>query len=248
MIAPAVPPAETLHHQIARALLALFRPRMDVYATRFDTPGQVAKMNAWMISKGYPQRFSVGDYKPAGASGNRKPLTLDAVIQHVAGGPRGHTLGFYPLHPDGTANSVSIDFDDHRGKQAVSRDPRQDLDACMAVCQQAGLRFLANHSRGGKGYWLHVFPPPGTQAREARALMLAVVHGAGLKHVTDGGTFDAIFPKQCDLRGATNASPGNLFCAPVCGTWLKSDPAGTHLLNTDAKDLAAQLKALMEYF
>lgn len=245
MSTSAVPIAETIHHQIARALLALFRPRLDVYATRFDTHGQVARMNAWMTGKGYPQRFSIGDYKPAGASGNRKPLTLDAVVQHVAGK---HTLGFYPLHPDGTANSVSIDFDDHRGKQSVVRDPREDLDACIAVCQQAGLRFIANHSRGGKGYWLHVLMPSGTQARVGRALLLAVVREAGLKHITEGGTFDALCPKQSDLKSASTSNPGNLFCVPLCGLWTRAETPGTHLINTlNADDLAAQYRALTEY-
>ena len=238
---------EPIHREIARTLLDTFRPRLDVYATRFDTEGQVARINAWMKKEGYDQTFALGGWKPAGPRVSRTPLTIDAVADHVAGK---HTLGFYPSHPDGTVNSVSLDFDNHRGASSTSRDPREDLDAVIHVCLRRGLRFLANHSRGGKGYWLHLLPPGRTPAHEARAVLLAVVREAGLRHITDGGTFDAIFPKQSDLKSASEKNPGNLFCVPCGGRWLRAVPPaepGTHFVNTDPRDLAAQLKALREY-
>lgn len=242
--APRVTPA---HTELAHALLDTFRPRRDVFAERFDTAAQAAKLNAWCAQEGYSNRFEVGGYKPAGPRACRTPLTVAAVAEHVAGL---RTIGFYPLHPDGTANSISLDFDNHRGTSTTARDPREDLDACIAVCLQRGLRFLANHSRGGKGYWLHLLPPPGTPAREGRAVMAGVVREAGLKHITDGGTFDAIFPKQGDLKSANASNPGNLFCVPCGGRWLRAhapDLPGTHFVNTDPHDLAAQLRALREY-
>ncbi len=237
-----------LDHALARALLATFRPRMDVFARRFDTREDADRVNAWMRAKGYLRddaaRFVVGDYKPAGPRGARTPLTLDAVVEHVRGRC---TLGFYPLHPDGTANSISLDLDDHRGATTVERDPREDLDALVNVCLRRGVRFLANHSRGGRGYWLHIFPTPGTPARIGRAILLALVREAGLRHITDGGTFDALCPKQSDLKSAGAETPGNLFCVPLCGRWLGAEPPGTHFLHTNPADLAAQLRTLTEY-
>lgn len=250
MTRPAHPAGEhlALCRSIAQALLDTFRPRMDVFAWRFDTPRSANTINAWMQERGYlaegGRRFEVGDYKPAGPRGARKPLTVETVVEHVMG--KG-TLGFYPLHPDGTANSISIDLDDHRGAATVARDPREDLDALVNVCLRRGVRFLANHSRGGRGYWLHIFPSPGTSARIGRAILLALVREAGLRHITDGGTFDALCPKQGDLKSANVENPGNLFCVPVCGRWLHADTPGTHFLHTDPADLAAQLRNLTEY-
>ena len=235
---------ERLHTAIAQALLDTFRPRMDVYAERFDDDAHVARVNAWMKEKGVTRGFAIGDWKPAGKKGARKSLTVDVVAEHVAGR---RTIGFYPLHPDGQVGSVSVDFDNHRGAQRVERDPREDLDLLMTVCQRHGVRFLANHSRGGHGYWLHLLPPAGTKAREARAVLAALLREAGVKPLDQGGTFDAIFPKQDTPRGDPSEAPGNLFCVPASARWMASESPGTHFLHTPPGELAAQLKHLTEY-
>lgn len=234
-----------LHRDVAARLLSTFRPRTDLYAQRFDTPGQVAGINAWAARNG-AKPWAVGEWKPVRRGGENVPLTVDLLAEHVAGRL---TLGVYPLHDDKTCNSISVDFDNHRGNVTVIRDPRDDLDACVNVCLRLGLRFLANHSRGGKGHWLHVLPPPGTLARESRAVMHAILRDARVKHVRDGGTFDALFPKQDEVfrREGAVLTPGNLFCVPVCGRWLRAENPGTHFIGTDPGDLAAQLKHLAEY-
>lgn len=197
-----------------------------------------------MEKKGYSTRFAAGDWKPVRKGGQHAPLTVKALVEHVAGR---RTLGFYPTHADRTANSVSVDFDNHRGASSTARDPREDLDALAHVCQRRGVRFLANHSRGGGGYWLHLFPASGTPAAVGRAILLKLIAEAGIRHITDGGTFDALCPKQNDLKSASADNPGNLFCVPVCGTWLRADPPGSHFLHTDPADLTAQLRILTEY-
>ncbi len=235
--------------QVAEALLATFRPRADVFARRYDDPDHVASANAYLEGRGINRRFRVGDFRPVGpwddAERRRinEPLTVEAVERHVRGARR-NTVGFYPLRPDGTTATVSIDLDNHRGGQALDVDPREDLDALVTVCLRRGVRYLANHSRGGRGYWLHLILPDGVRADRARALMLALVRAAGLRHVSDGGSFDAIYPKQSDLSGK---GVGTLYCAPVCGRWLRSDPPGSHFLDTDPNDLDAQYRALTEY-
>lgn len=231
-----------LNMEIARALLATFRPRMDVWATRIDTQQEADDINAWARERGFRDNWKVKDWKPVRRNRENVPLTVEAVARHVAGR---YTAGFYQLFADKTSNSVSVDFDDHRGASTVSCDPREDLDALITVCLRRGVRFLANHSRGGRGYWLHLILPTGTPAVKGRAVMGALIREAGLRHIADGGTFDAIFPKQDDLRHPEKI--GNLFCAPVCGRSLRADPGGSHFIGTDPNDLSAQLSALVEY-
>lgn len=238
---------------IARALIETFRPRLDVYAERLDDQDQVDRLNKWMADKVGPNNASarlwrVNDWKPCGAKGNRKPVTVDDVAEHVAGR---RTLGFYPLHPDGTCNSVSVDFDNHRGTRTTERDPRDDFDALSMLLQRRGIRFLGHHSRGGRGYWIHLLPPVGTSAAVARAVLQKLLDEAGVKHIDAGGTVDSLFPKQDKVftgtNGDTTAAPGNLFCLPVSRRWLAADPPGSHFVGYDPRDLDAQLEHLRSY-
>jgi len=255
------PPASTarvlpIHREIARAILSTFRPRADVYAERLDTTLEVDRLNDWCRERGFPSNHYVGEWRPKrrmGDDGTREfvPLSVEVVAQHVAGL---RTVGFYPLHADDTCNSVSVDFDNHRGARVVDCDPVEDCARVATACARAGLRCLANVSRGGGGAWLHVLPPRGTPARVARAVLLRLLRDAGVRHVDEGGTFDALFPKQDKtMKRAANgdqaarADIGNLFCVPVCGRWLRAEAPGTHFLNTNPLDLGAQLRALTEY-
>lgn len=238
--------------EIARLLIETFRPRLDVFAERLDDEEQVERLNKWMEDKAGPlaarRTWRVGDWKPCGAKGNRKPVTVDAIAEHVAGR---RTLGFYPLHPDGTCNSVSVDFDNHRGTRTTERDPREDFDQLAHVLMRRGVRFLAHHSRGGAGYWLHVLPPVGTKARVARLLLQKLLDEAGVKHIDAGGTVDSLFPKQDELHvgaGAdTTTAPGNLFCLPCSRRWLAADNPGSHFVGTNPSDMRAQITHLRSY-
>jgi hypothetical protein len=160
-------------------------------------------------------------------------------------------FGFYPLHPDDHCNSVSVDFDNHRGTRQTERDPREDFDAVAMVLQRRGVRFLGHHSRGGRGYWIHLLPPAGTSARVARAVLQRLLDEAGAKHIDAGGTVDCLFPKQDSLHvgpsGDSTAAPGNLFCLPLSRRWLSSDPPGSHFIGHDPSDLRAQLATLRSY-
>lgn len=243
-------PVTELDREIARALIETFRPRLDVYAERLDTDEEAERLTKFMRERvGAAFRpWNKGDWKPVGAKGNRKPVTVDAVAEHVAGRK---TLGFYPLHADHTCNSVSIDFDNHRGNRTTTRDPREDFDQVVSILLRRGVRFLANHSRGGAGYWIHVLPPPGTEARVARAVLTKLLDEAGVKHIDQGGTIDCLFPKQDRVHAAQNGdttvAPGNLFCLPCSRKWMDSEPPGSHFVGTDPRDLDAQLAHLRSY-
>jgi hypothetical protein len=244
-------PVTEFDRDVARALIETFKPRLDVYAERLDDEDAVERLNKWMADKAGPQArrtWRVGDWKPCGAKGNRKPVTVEAIAEHVAGR---RTLGFYPLHPDDHCNSVSVDFDNHRGTRQTERDPREDFDAVAMVLQRRGVRFLGHHSRGGRGYWIHLLPPAGTSARVARAVLQRLLDEAGAKHIDAGGTVDCLFPKQDSLHvgpsGDSTAAPGNLFCLPLSRRWLSSDPPGSHFIGHDPSDLRAQITHLRSY-
>ena len=246
------PVVTDLDRELARLLIETFRPRLDVFAERLDDEEQVERLNKWMEDKAGPlaarRTWRVGDWKPCGAKGSRKPVTVEAIAEHCAGR---RTLGFYPLHPDGTCNSVSVDFDNHRGSRTTERDPREDFDQLAHALMRRGVRFVAHHSRGGAGYWIHVLPPAGTKARVARAVLQRLLDEAGVKHIDAGGTVDSLFPKQDELHvgagGDTTAAPGNLFCLPCSRRWLAAENPGSHFVGTDPSDLRAQITHLRSY-
>ena len=231
---------------IAELLLDLFRPRMDVYALRIDEQCEADRLTAWYREKGIQKVASVRDWQPAGGKGRRKPLTVDAIARHVAGLC---TLGVYPMRPDGTCASVSVDFDNHRGGKVLPVDPMTDYEALSFTMLRRGVRFVGNVSRGGKGYWIHVLLPDGVTAPVARAVLHGLLAEAGVKHITAGGTFDCLFPKQDEPStvkpgGDSSDSPGNLFCLPCNRRWMSEDAPGTHFKGT--APVLAQQRAYME--
>ena len=237
--------------QIAERLIETFRPRMDVFAERLDDAAQVDSINAWVRerTKGTdrPRLFRLGDWKPVRRGGQYVAVTAAHIAEHVAGM---RTLGFYPLHPDGTCNSVSVDLDNHHGARTVAREPREDFDLVTSVLLRRGVRFLANTSRGGGGFWIHILPPTGCSAAEARGVLHAVLREAGVKHITSGGTFDDLCPKQDEPphRGDDGiASPGNLFCLPLSRRWLAATKPGTHFVGTNPADMNEQRRSLETY-
>lgn len=237
--------------RIAERLVETFRPRMDVFAERLDDVAQVDAINAWVRERTKanekPRLFRLGDWKPVRRGGQYVPVTIARIAEHVAGMK---TLGFYPLHPDGTCNSVSVDLDNHHGARAVERDPRVDFDLVTSVLLRRGVRFLANTSRGGGGFWVHILPPVGARASEARAVLHAVLREATVQHITKGGTFDDLCPKQDEPphRGDDGvASPGNLFCLPLSRRWLAAARPGTHFVGTNPTDMNEQLRSLETY-
>lgn len=236
-----------IDREVAALLIEVFRPRLDLYAWRIDDADTAARLDTW---EGFHRPrgarvWRVGDWRPAGAHARRRPVTVDDVALHVAGL---RTLGFYPMHPDGTCNSVSADFDDHRGAMVIERDPREDFEALMARIGRDDIPCLAHRSRGGRGYWVHLLPPKGTPARDARRLMHGLLREAGVRDVSEGGTFDGLFPKQDDAPlappGDPTARPGNLFCLPLSRRWLANDPPGGCFVGVDPHDFGAQVYAL----
>ncbi len=244
---PSLRTVTAVDREVAALLIEVLRPRLDLYAWRIDDADTAARLDAWeSLRRPRGARvWRIGEWRPAGPKGARRPVTVDDVALHVAGL---RTLGFYPMQPDGTCNSVSADFDDHRGARVIERDPREDFEALMARIEREGLPCLAHRSRGGRGYWVHLLPPKGTTARDARRVMHGLLREAGVRDVSEGGTFDGLFPKQDDAPIATpgdpTARPGNLFCLPLSRRWLSNSPPGGCFVGVDPDDFGAQVYAL----
>lgn len=232
--------------EVAQMLIETFQPRMDVYAERFDAQADVDRYNAWLADQAFKApTAALGCWKPAGKKGSRKPVTKEAMAVHVAGVK---TLGFYPMRPDGTTNFLGVDFDNHRGDKTTAADPRADYDATVLVLDRRGVPYLGWHSRGGRGYWVVLLLPAGTRARAARAVMHGILREAGVKPIDQGGTFDALFPKQDQPNPAKVdnpiGSPGNLYCLPLSRRWAANDPPGGVFVGVDLKDWNAQVAHL----
>ncbi len=202
-----------------------------------DDEGTAERLTAWerdrFGAKG--RAWRVGDWRPAGSRAARRPVSIDDVAWHVAGV---HTLGFYPMHVDGTCRSVSADFDDHRGATTLACDPGEDFAALRELLAREDVAHLAHRSRGGRGWWVHLLLPDGVRAAEARAVLHGMLAAAGVRHVRDGGSFDSLFPKQ---DAASAQGPGNLFCLPLSRRWLAADPPGGAFVGVDPRDFDGQV-------
>jgi hypothetical protein len=223
--------------EVAGLLIEVFRPRMDLFACRIDDPEAASRLTAWERERfgARGRTWTVGDWRPTGTRAQRRPVTVDDVAWHVAGT---HTLGFYPLHVDGTCRSVSADFDNHRGGVTLARDPVEDFAALRELLRREDVPHLAHRSRGGGGWWVHLLLPDGTRAREARAVLHGMLAAAGARPVREGGTFDSLFPKQDE---ATAQGPGNLFCLPLSRRWLAADSPGSGFVDVDPRDFDGQV-------
>lgn len=223
---------DQFEREVAALLIEVFRPRMDLFACRIDDPEVASRLTAWEREHFGPRgrAWAVGDWRPAGSRAHRRPVTVDDVAWHVAGT---HTLGFYPLRVDGTCRSVSADFDDHRGGVTIARDPAEDFAALRELLRREDVPHLAHRSRGGRGWWVHLLLPEGTRSREARAVLHGMLAAAGARPVSEGGTFDSLFPKQDE---ASAQGPGNLFCLPLSRRWLAASPPGGGFADVDPRD------------
>ncbi len=139
---------------------ALFAGREDVFPRRWE--------NARTGKAGYAPACA-NEWKPGlcakprvrcGACPNRAflPVTNAEIAAHLRGR---HTVGVYPLLPDGTCRFLAADFD----KAAWRRDAGAFLDACRSKGVPAALE----RSRSGHGghVWLF-FAEPVSAARARR--------------------------------------------------------------------------------
>ena len=185
---------------------SLFRGREDVFPKRWE--------NARTGKTGYAQACG-NEWKPrlcgkprvkCGACLNQAflPVTDELIAGHLRGR---HTIGVYPMLPDGTCRFLAADFD----KETWQQDMNAFLDACRSRRVPAAIE----RSRSGNGGHVWIFfaePVPASLARRLGAHLLT----EAMERNPDIGfrSYDRFFPSQDTLP---EGGFGNLIALPLQG-------------------------------
>ena len=185
---------------------SLFRGREDVFPKRWE--------NARTGKTGYAQACG-NEWKPrlcgkprikCGACPNQAflPVTDEVIAGHLRGR---HTIGVYPMLPDGTCRFLAADFD----KETWQQDVSAFLDACRSRQVPAAIE----RSRSGNGGHVWIFfaePVPASLARRLGAHLLT----SAMERNPDMGfrSYDRFFPSQDTLP---EGGFGNLIALPLQG-------------------------------
>ncbi|HJL00260.1 MAG TPA: hypothetical protein RMH85_07250 [Polyangiaceae bacterium LLY-WYZ-15_(1-7)] len=172
-------PLERPDTALARLFLQWFGGRPDLYARQW-----------------HDRRRRRSGYRPV-----REPFTEQVALDHLAGR---HTVGQYPLFPDGTVSFAAFDLDlsasalaeleAGHGPGSPVRHPV--LRAYAARLLEAGARLglpLFPEDSGGKGLHLWLFFAPRRPARAARQLLRHLLEVAG---APPADVSLELFPKQ----------------------------------------------------
>ena len=194
----------------SEAKIALFRSlfagREDVFPRRWE--------NARTGKAGYAPACA-NEWKPGlcckprvrcGACPNQAflPVTDGEIAAHLRGR---HTIGVYPLLPDGTSGFLAADFD----KATWRRDTRAFQDACRSKGVPAALE----RSRSGNGGHVWIFFTEPVSAALARRLGSHLLTEAMARHPDIGfGSYDRFFPSQDTVP---EGGFGNLIALPLQG-------------------------------
>ena len=168
-----------------------------------------------------------------------KPLTAAMLNEHMEGKKR---FGIYPLGQDGSTAWVAADLDNHDDKA----DPKSDVQKILHVAYAWEIPLQVFNSNSGNGYHSYLFFDKPIPAQKARLLMHALIEGAGVKHKTQNGSFDAVFPKQDII---SSGDLGNLIALPFNGE--AAEKRNTTLLldyRNDLKPYGEPLENNLEYF
>ena len=195
----------------SEAKIALFRSlfagREDVFPRRWE--------NARTSKAGYAPACA-NEWKPGlcgkprvrcGACPNQAflPVTDEEIAAHLRGR---HTIGVYPLLPDGTCRFLVADFN----KATWRRDTGAFLDACRSTGMPAALE----RSRSGNGGHVWMFFSEPVSAALARRLGSHLLTEAMARHADIGfGSYDQFFPSQDTVDYADKLPPKPVvhFCA-----------------------------------
>ena len=132
------------------------------------------------------------------------PVTDEAIGEHLRGR---HTIGVYPVLPDGTCRFLAADFD----KDSWQRDAEAFLDACRSKEVPAALE----RSRSGNGGHVWIFLAEPLPAALARRLGSHILTEAMERRPDIGfGSYDRFFPNQDTVP---SGGFGNLIALPLQG-------------------------------
>ena len=185
---------------------SLFAGREDVFPQRWE--------NARTGKAGYAPACA-NEWKPGlcekprvrcGTCPNQAflPVTDAEIAAHLRGR---HTIGVYPLLPDGSCRFLAADFD----KATWRRDAEAFLDACRSKQVPAALE----RSRSGNGGHVSIFFGEPVSAALARRLGSHLLTEAMARHPDIGfGSYDRFFPSQDTVP---EGGFGNLIALPLQG-------------------------------
>lgn len=181
-----------------------FRGRTDVYAIRFESrktglPGYAPAC--------------VGQHTGACERHHRSrcpechphvflPVDDQVIRRHLTGG---HTVGLYPLLPNGTCYFLAVDFD----KDGWREDARAFCQSCRELVVPVSLEI----SRSGNGAHAWIFFTSAVTARDARRLGSAIIsHTCARSRQLELSSYDRLFPNQDVLP---KGGFGNLIALPL---------------------------------
>ncbi|SAL06869.1 helicase [Caballeronia calidae] len=190
--------------QKVQLFLRLFRGRTDVYPLRWESRNSgksgyaPACANEWRTGICEKPRIRCAD------CGHRVLLPLDdrVIYAHLAGD---HTLGLYPLMPDGTCFLLAVDFDEEGW--------REDARAFRQSCRELDVPVSLELSRSGNGAHAWIFFSSAVAARDARRMGAAIIsHTCVRTRQLELSSYDRLFPNQDVLP---KGGFGNLIALPL---------------------------------
>ena len=187
-----------------RLFRSLFRGREDVFAKLWENKrsGRVGYTPAcgheWdYILCGKP-RVKCGDCP----NRNLIPMANNIVQYHLEGK---HTIGIYPLLPDGNCHLLAIDFDKHSWLE--------DAGAFLETCHQMHFPAAIERSRSGTGAHVWIFFAEAVAASEARKLgCYLLTETMSHRYQLDMDSYDRLFPNQDTIP---KGGFGNLIALPL---------------------------------
>ncbi|WP_321937422.1 TOTE conflict system archaeo-eukaryotic primase domain-containing protein [Paraburkholderia sp. J8-2] len=183
---------------------SLFRGRTDVYPLRWESRNSgksgyaPACANEWRAGICEKPRIRCADC----AHRVLLPMDEQVIYAHLAGD---HTVGLYPLMPDGTCYLLAVDFDEESW--------RDDVMAFRQSCDELDVPVSLEISRSGNGAHAWIFFSSAVAARDARRIGSAIIsHTCARTRQLELSSYDRLLPNQDVLP---KGGFGNLIALPL---------------------------------
>jgi superfamily II DNA or RNA helicase len=201
---PLKSPCEHLTPAWIQLFRSLFRGRDDVYARLWSSKktGKEGYSPACMYE--WVQDICAKPNVKCADCPNREflPVTEEIIRDHLEGK---HTIGVYPLLPEGRCHFLAINFDKEFW--------REDAAALISTCRLKGVPAVLERSRSGNGAHVWIFFSDTVSAREARNLgCYLITETMSSSHNLPMNSYDRLFPNQDSIP---KGGFGNLIALPM---------------------------------